>query len=46
MKIPGAKAFWVVFRIFFFFLKEYLQKKKKKKNRSKEVQMDKQSWKI
>ena len=25
MKMLGAKAFWVVFRIFFFFLKEILK---------------------
>ena len=27
MNMLGAKAFWVVFRIFFFFLKEFLKKK-------------------
>ena len=27
MKMLGAKAFWVVFRIFFFFLKELKKKK-------------------
>ena len=26
MKMLGAKAFWVVFRIFFFFLKEFLKR--------------------
>ena len=26
MKMLGAKAFWVVFRIFFFYLKEFLKK--------------------
>ena len=26
MKMLGAKAFWVVFWIFFFFLKEFLEK--------------------
>ena len=26
MKMLGAKAFWVVFRILFFFLKEFLKK--------------------
>ena len=26
MKMLGAKAFWVVFRIFFFFLKEFFKK--------------------
>ena len=26
MKMLGAKAFWVVFWIFFFILKEYLKK--------------------
>ena len=26
MKMLGAKAFWVVFRIFFFFLEEFLEK--------------------
>ena len=42
MKMLGAKAIWVVFRMFFFFLKEFF-----KKTRSKdEVQNDKQSWKI
>ena len=25
MKMQGAKAFWVVFRIFFFFLKGFLK---------------------
>ena len=27
MKMLGAKAFWVVFQIFFFFLKEFFNKK-------------------
>ena len=26
IKMLGAKAFWVVFRILFFFLKEFLKK--------------------
>ena len=42
MKMLGAKAFWVVFWLFFFFLKKFF-----KRTRSKdEVQKDKQSWKI
>ena len=38
MKKLGAKAFWVVFRIFFFFLKEYFYSRTRSKN---EVQKDK-----
>ena len=38
MKMLGAKAFWVVFRIFFFFLKEFL-----KKNQIKEYNSERQT---
>ena len=42
MKMLGAKAFWVVFRIFFFFSEGFFLKRTRSGD---EVQKDKQSWK-